>query len=115
MDPQNYQLAWAIYLAAGVIFSVLAWRLLFRYCWRELALLLECWLLAVIFVPAEVTSNPLTMAPATMVFAMDTLTIGSTAGIGALTNLVMGLGLGVVLTIVASIVLRIRKRHRIPL
>jgi len=117
MDPQNYLIAWGIYLVAGVIFSILSWRVLHRYCWRELALVLECWLLALMFVPAQVISDPPTWAPALMVFVMDTLTIDSTAGIGALTNLVLGLGLGLVVAILLGLVLRItrQRRNRVPL
>lgn len=113
MDPASYKLAWGLYLGAGVIFSLLSWRVLNRYLWRELAYLLECWLLALIFVPAPVMPGEPILAPALIVFAMDTLTMEAVAGIGALTRLVMGLAAGVFLTLVLSIVYRVRRRREV--
>ncbi|HWK52972.1 MAG TPA: hypothetical protein VNR18_01275 [Hyphomicrobiales bacterium] len=113
MDPASYKLAWGIYLGAGLIFSVLSWRMLSRYLWRELAYLLQCWLLALIFVPAPVIPDEPVLAPALIVFAMDTLTIEAAAGIGALTRLVMGLAAGLLATLLLSIFYRVNRRRHV--
>jgi len=94
VDPASYKLAWSIYIGAGVVFSLLAGWVLWRYLWRDLAYVLECILLALIFVPAPVTANdPSILAPALIVFTLDSVTIDptATAGIEALTRLVVGL------------------------
>lgn len=113
MDPGNYTLAWSLYVGAGIVFGLLSWRVLRRYLWRELAYLLQCWLLALMFVPAPVLPDQPTLAPALIVFAMDTITIEATAGIGALTRLVMGLAAGLLAALVLSVIYRVRRRREL--
>jgi hypothetical protein len=117
MDPESYKLAWSLYLGAGVVFSLLSWRVLYRYLWLELAYLLQCLLMALMFVPAPVTANdPSVLAPALIVFTLDTLTIDptATAGIEALTRLVVGFVGAVVAAVVLSVVHRMIARRFRP-
>jgi hypothetical protein len=117
MDPESYKLAWSLYLGGGVVFSLLSWRVLHRYLWLELAYLLQCLLMAVMFVPAPVTAgDPSVLAPALIVFTLDTLTIDptATAGIEALTRLVVGMVGAVVAAVVLSIAHRAVARHFRP-
>jgi len=110
MDPESYKLAWSIYIGAGVLFCLLSGWVLWRYVWRELAYLLQCLLMAVMFVPAPVTAgDPSIVAPALIVFTLDSLTIGptATAGIEALTRLVVGMVGAVVAALVLSVLHRV--------
>ncbi|MDR2212810.1 MAG: hypothetical protein LBE21_04215 [Pseudomonadales bacterium] len=107
MDPQNYKLAWHVYIGAGLVFSLLSWRVLWRYLRRELAYLLMCLLLALMFVPAPVSADdPTVLAPALIVFALDSVTIErtATAGVAALTRLAVGGAGAVALALVLSII-----------
>ena len=111
MEPRDYLIAWILYGLAAVIVSIVAWVVLRRYLWREFAYLLECWLLAILFTPAKVLVEQEIMAPAIIVFAMDTLTIDPTAGIRALIPLVMAMAGMLVLAILLGVIYRIRLRN----
>ncbi|MDR0780836.1 MAG: hypothetical protein LBF16_09100 [Pseudomonadales bacterium] len=106
MDSESYKHAWSLYIGAGVVFSLLSWRVLYRYLRLELAYLLQCLLLAVMFMPAPVTAgDSAVLAPALIVFTLDTLTIGRTAdaGVAALAQLAVGLTGAVLAAVVLSI------------
>ncbi|MES2624205.1 MAG: hypothetical protein V4628_02900 [Pseudomonadota bacterium] len=111
MEPRDYLIAWILYGVAAVIMSIIAWLLFRRYLWRELAYLLECWLLAIFFTPAKVLVEQEVMAPAIIVFAMDTVTIDPTAGIRALIPLVMAMAGMLVVAVLLSVVYRVRLRR----
>lgn len=111
MEARDYLIAWILYGLAAVIMSIIAWVVLRRYLWRELAYLLECWLLAIFFTPTRVLVEQEIMAPAIIVFAMDTVTIDPTAGIRALIPLVMAMAGMLVAAVVLSIVYRVRMRR----
>jgi hypothetical protein len=114
MDPESYKLAWSLYLGAGVVFSLLSWRVLRRYLWLELAYLVQCLLLALMFVPAPVTTgDPSVLAPALIVFTLDTLTIDptATAGLDALTRLAVGMVGAVAAAVLLSLVHRLVARR----
>jgi hypothetical protein len=110
MEARDYLIAWILYGLAAVILSVIAWVVLRRFVLRELAYLLECWLLAIFFTPAKVLVEQEIMAPAIIVFVMDTLTIDPTAGIRALIPLVMAMTGMLIVAVLLSIVYRIRLR-----
>lgn len=110
MEARDYLIAWILYGLAAVIMSVVGWVVLRRYLWRELAYLLECWLLAIFFTPAKVLVEQEMMAPAIIVFVMDTITIDPTAGIRALIPLVMAMAGMLVVAIVLIVVRRVRLR-----
>ena len=110
MDTNDYLAAWGIYLAAGAVVGLLGWRVLKKYLPRELAYLLECLLLALMFTPAYVLADQSILAPALMVALMDAMTIEHKAVIRALIPLVLSLGLAVVVAIVLSVVHRVRRR-----
>ena len=112
MEPRDYLIAWLLYGLAAVILSIVAWFVFRRYLWRELAYLLECWLLAIFFTPAKVLVEQEVMAPAIIVFAMDTVTIDPTAGIRALIPLVMAMTGMLVVAVLLSVVYRVRLRRR---
>ena len=112
MEPRDYLIAWLLYGLAAVILSIVAWFVFRRYLWRELAYLLECWLLAIFFTPAKVLVDQEVMAPAIIVFAMDTVTIDPTAGIRALIPLVMAMTGMLVVAVLLSVVYRVRLRKR---
>lgn len=111
MEQGDYITAWIAYLLAAGVFSVLAWRVLRRLPWRELAYLLECWLLALLFTPWYVLQDQDILAPALIVFALDTITIEPTAGIRALIPLVMMLFVMLVVAGLLSLLHRIRRRR----
>jgi hypothetical protein len=111
MEARDYLIAWILYGLAAVILSIVAWVLFRRYLWREFAYLLECWLLAIFFTPARVLADQEIMAPAIIVFVMDSVTINPTAGIRALIPLVMAMLAMLVVAIVLIVVHRLRMRR----
>jgi hypothetical protein len=111
MEARDYLIAWILYGLAAVIFSIVAWVLFRRYLWREVAYLLECWMLAIFFTPARVLAEQDIMAPAIIVFVMDSVTINPAAGIRALIPLVMALLGMLVVAILLSVVYRFRQRR----
>lgn len=113
MDANDYITAWLVYLGAALVLSVLGWRLLRRLRPRELGWLLQCWLLALLFTPWYVLEDQDILAPALIVFALDTITIAPVAGIRALTPLVLALLAGLLLAALLGVVYRIR-RHGGP-
>jgi hypothetical protein len=105
MDAADYQMAWVIYTIAGVVLAFLSWSFLRRYVYRELAYLLQCILLTGMFTPWYVMDDPAqrVMAPALIVFLMDSITIEPKAGIRALIPLVLAL-LGALVVATALII-----------
>ncbi|MDC0598823.1 hypothetical protein OAP18_03180 [Gammaproteobacteria bacterium] len=112
MEPLDYSIAWAIYVVVGLVFSMITWSAFKKYLWRELAYLVQGLLLVIIFTPWYVLADQDVLAPAIIVFVMDTITIGGTAGVRALIPLVMAGLVSIVLTIILSIIYRVRKRKR---
>lgn len=110
MDSQDYYIAWSIYLTAGVVFSLISWKLMKRYFWREMAYLLESLLLAIIFTPWYVLPEEEILAPALIVFMLDLITVDLTTSIRALIPLVMATLFGIIVTLVLSIIYRIKRR-----
>lgn len=111
MEARDYLIAWTLYGVAAVVMSIVVWLLLRRYLWRELAYLLECWLLAIFFTPARVLADQDIMAPAIIVFVMDSVTINPTEGIRALIPIVMAMAGMLVVAVLLSVVYRIRQRR----
>lgn len=111
MEQGDYVAAWAAYLVAALVFSVLAWRVLRKLPWRELAYLLECCLLALLFTPWYVLDGENILAPALMVFALDVLTVEPAAGVRALVPLVLALFLALIVTALLSVWHRVRLRR----
>ena len=111
MDSSDYLLAWGTYVICGAIFALLAWRVLHKYLPRELAYLLECILLALMYTPAYVLEDQSIMAPALMVAALDALTIGPKAAIRALIPLVLAFVVAFVVALILGIVHRVRHRR----
>ncbi len=110
MDSQDYYIAWGIYLVAGIVFSLISWKVMRRYFWREMAYLLESLLLAVIFTPWYVLPEEEILAPALIVFMLDLITVDLTTSIRALIPLVMAMLFGVIVTLVLSVIYRIKRR-----
>lgn len=110
MDQNDYITAWLIYLGAALVMSGLCWRLFRRFLPRELAYLLQCWMVAVLVTPWYVMDGQDILAPAFIVFALDVVTIAPVAGVRALTPLVMALVAGLLLAVALSVVYRIRRR-----
>jgi len=112
MDTSDYAVAWIIYALAAAVFGVLAWRVLHRFVPRSLAFFMECVLLALMFTPAYVLPDQGIMAPALMVVALNTLTLGPKAAIGSLIPLVLALLLALAVATVLSLIYRLRQRRR---
>ena len=110
MDSQDYYIAWSIYLTAGVVFSLISWKVMKRYFWREMTYLLESLLLAIIFTPWYVLPEEEILAPALIVFMLDLITEDLTTSIRALIPLVMAMLFGIIVTLVLSIIYRIKHR-----
>ena len=81
-----------------------------RYFWREMAYLLESLLLAIIFTPWYVLPEEEILAPALIVFMLDLITVDLTTSIRALIPLVMAMLFGIIVTLVLSIIYRIKRR-----
>ena len=109
METLDYTLAWAVYLLAALGFTLISWRVAKRLFWRELAYFLQGFLMVLLFTPWYVLADEEVLAPAIIIFMMDSITIGSTAGIRALIPMVMGVLLVIVVTIVLSIIYRLRR------
>lgn len=112
MDSLDYQIAWGLYLLAATGLSILSWYFFKRFILRELAYLLECWLLAILLTPAKVMVDANIMAPALVVFVMDTLTIDLTTGIRGLIPLVMSLLAMSFVAMVLCILYRLKIRKK---
>ena len=110
MDTQDYMIAWLIYALAGAAFSVLSWRFLRSLLWREMAYLLQSLLMAVIFTPWYVLPEEDILAPAVIVFLLDLVTIDITTSIRSLIPLVMAMLLAIAVTVVLSLLYRIRQK-----
>ena len=81
-----------------------------RYFWREMAYLLESLLLAIIFTPWYVLPEEEILAPSLIVFMLDLITVDLTTSIRALIPLVMAMLFGIIVTLVLSIIYRIKRR-----
>src|SRR5690606_17158797 len=110
-EVQGYWLAWSLYLAAAAAGGYMAWRVLRRWLQRDLAILFECLLAALLFTPWYVLPDQDIMAPAFIVFALDTITIDTEAGVRALVPLIMALLLAIIVAIVLMVVSRIARRR----
>ncbi|HHX82111.1 MAG TPA: hypothetical protein GX696_03915 [Pseudomonadaceae bacterium] len=112
MDSGDYIIAWGVYCLAAAVFSWLCWRVLRKLRSRGLAWLLQGWLLALLFTPWYVQPDDTLMAPALIVFAMDSITVSSESAVRALVPLIMTLFLSVVLTVLMLVVRRLWQRRR---
>lgn len=112
MEAADYRLAWIVYAVAGTVLAFLAWRVLYNYLLREIAYVLQCFLLALMFTPAFVLPDQRIMAPALIVFLMDSITISPTAGIRALIPLVLALMASLVVAVLLIIAHRYRLRRQ---
>ncbi|HTR01416.1 MAG TPA: hypothetical protein VMH83_15570 [Candidatus Acidoferrum sp.] len=110
MEAADYGMAWVIYGVAGVAFAVISWRLL-RKLPRELGYLLECLLLALMFTPCAVIADQPVMAPALIVFILDSFTIEPKAGIRALIPLVLAIALALIVGLLLGVVHRLVQRR----
>jgi hypothetical protein len=115
VEQSDYITSWVAYLIAAVVFSGLAWRVLRKLPWRPLAFLLECWLLAILFTPWYVLADQKILAPALMVFAMDSVTISPEEGLRALIPLIMVMFGAAIVAALLSVVDRIRMRKKVVL
>lgn len=112
MDAGDYTTAWIVYSLAALVLAGVSWRVLRRLPLKEVAWLLECWLLALLFTPWYVLPDDTIMAPALIVFVMDAVTVSVESAIRALIPLVLALLSGVLVTVVLSVVTRLWHRHR---
>jgi hypothetical protein len=112
MEQGDYIAAWSVYLIGAAVFSALAWRVLRRLRWRELAILLQAWLLALLLTPARVLPDQDIFAPALMVFVLDSLTIEPVAGIRALIPLVLALFAAAVAAALLAVGYRVHRRRQ---
>ena len=93
METLDYIIAWFVYLTAGVIFSIVSWKLLKHFVWRELAYFIQSLQLAVIFTPWYVLPEEEILAPAIYIFVLDLITIDVTTSIPAVHRILKKLGL----------------------
>ena len=111
METADYFIAWSIYLLCAGAVSIIIWKMLRRYVWRELAYLVQFVGMAVVFTPWYVLPEEEILAPAIFVFLLDLITIDVTTSIRSLIPLVMAILLGVVLAVVMSTIYRVRRRR----
>lgn len=112
MQTQEYFIAWGAYLIAAVALSFISWKVFRRFLLRELAYLGQGWWMAILFTPWYVLPDRDVMAPAFIIFLMDTITLDAAAGIRALIPLVMAMLLALLITVVLSLIYRIGRRKR---
>ncbi len=86
----NYPAVWLVYLAAGLVFYGLFWRMTAPVRRRWLRRSARAVTAAVILTPAYTSEQSGTMAPALMVMALDAIAIGPGAATRALAPLVLG-------------------------
>ena len=110
METQEYIMAWAVYLIAGVAFSIISWKVMKKILWRDLTYLLESLLLAIIFTPWYVLPEDEILAPALIVFMLDLITVDVTTSIRALIPLVMAMVFGIIVTVILSVIYRVRRK-----
>lgn len=111
METGDYFIAWSIYLVAAFAFALLGWRFLRRYVWTDLAVLLEGVLLSLLFIPWYVFPDQDFMAPAFIIFLMDSITMTPMEGVRALIPLIMGFFLALLVTLLFSIIRRLVRRR----
>jgi len=111
METQDYIVAWLVYLLAGIAFSFISWKVMKKFLWRELAYLLQSLLLAIIFTPWYVLPEDEILAPALIVFMLDLITVDINTSIRALIPLVMAMLFGIIVSIILSVIYRIRRKN----
>ncbi len=109
MDPLDYIIGWIVYLVASIVLAIMFWRVFKKYFYREFAYIVEGFLLATLFTPWYVLADQEILAPAFIIFLMDTLAEGLTAGIRSLIPLVMAIFLSIIISITLSIIYRVKK------
>ena len=112
MEQADYSLAWTFYIVTGLLFMVLVWWFSRRHLQRDLAFFIQGVFAALIFTPWYVFPDQDYLAPALMVFMMDSITISAAEGVRGLIPLVMALLLAIIVTIVRSVLARVLDRRR---
>lgn len=92
---------------------VLAWWFTSRHVQRDVAYIIQSILAALIFTPWYVFPDQDYMAPALMVFMMDTITISPELGIRGLIPLVMALLFALLVSIMRSVFVRVLYKRRL--
>lgn len=113
MEEADYNLAWMFYLGAGVIFMLIVWWFTRRHVQRDLAFIIQGLFAALIFTPWYVYPDQDYLAPALMVFMMDTITISPAEGIRGLIPLIMAIFLALLVSVGRSVTVRILARRRL--
>ena len=108
----NYLLIWLIYLAATAVFYYVYWRVTAFRKRRWLSYSLRALMLALILTPWYANTQGEVLAPALMVVALDTITIGIDAMGRALVPLTLSLLLA---EIFASLIWLIQRKKEKPL
>jgi ABC-type iron transport system FetAB permease component len=108
MDNITYIVAWSLYIVAALLLSWLGWRVFKRFLLRELAYLLECWMLAFLLTPWFVLPDQNVLGPAWMIFILDAVTIDVQTAIRALIPVTAVMLLGLLLAVVLGVVYRVR-------
>lgn len=111
MEAGDYRIAWIVYCLAATGLAWLCWLVLRKLRSRGFAWLLQCWLLALLFTPWYVVPDDTVMAPALMVFVMDSITVSAESAVRALVPLIMALFLGVLVTLVLLVGRRLLRRR----
>lgn len=112
METFDYTFAWIVYLVAAFPLCFIVWKFLKRKLWRGLAYFLQGLLLSLVFTPWYVLADQEILAPAAIIFMMDSITISPEEGIRALIPLVMTMLLAVIISIVMTIVYRVKHKNQ---
>lgn len=112
METLDYTFGWIVYLMVAVIIAVMIWRVLKKYLWRGLAYLLQGFLVAVLFTPWYVLPDEEILAPAFIIFLMDTITVDVATGIRALIPIIMAMLLAIIMAVILSIIHRMSHRKK---
>ena len=104
----NYILYWLAYLAASAVFYVIFWKLSYPRKPAFLAYMLRGLLLALMITPWYSNSQNDQFAPALMIAALDTITLGASSALRALIPLMLSL----ILALIISIILYYKNRKK---
>ncbi len=112
MSTFEYLTAWLIYLLAAAGLAWVSWRIYSKYLWREVAYFLQAITLALFFTPWYVMPDANYLAPAIMIVALDTVTIGGTDIIRALVPLVMSVFLALLAAAGMAVSWRVKQERK---
>lgn len=107
---KDNSIAWGVYLAAAFVFLLAYWGLTRRW-WFELRWMLFALIAVFLLVPVPIPGRNL-LTPAMIVIALSPFTGGAELIASVIVRLILAAIVAVLLVVIASVVRRVRLRHR---